>query len=58
MNLTVQQLIDLLTAAVKEDPKTAHKLVLLAQYDSESATKEGVEPATGLDTYRKNVVIL
>lgn len=49
MSLSVEQLIWRLQAAVKENPKLRAAPVLLSQYDSESASQNGYEPAEGVD---------
>ena len=57
MSLSVEQLIWRLQVAVKENPKNAHKPVVMSQYDSESASQNGYEPAEGVREYLDKIII-
>jgi hypothetical protein len=58
MSLSVIQLRNILDKLIKDDPKTAHLPVKLAQYDSEASVNEGEEPADDVDARATRVVIL
>ena len=58
MSLTVEQLINKLQVEVALNPEVAHKPVVLAQYDSESASKNGWEEATDTEFYCGKYLII
>ena len=57
MSLSVHSLIVRLQEAVKENPKIAYAPVLLSQYDSESASQNGYEPAEDVEVGYSAVTI-
>ena len=57
MSLTVERLRNILNHMIEDDPKVAHKDVVMAQYDSESASQNGYEPAEGVREYLNKIII-
>jgi hypothetical protein len=57
VSLSVQNLIWQLQQKIKEDPKNAYKDVVMSQYDSESASQNGYEPAESVREYLNKIII-